>query len=452
MKKLNLLILLTFLLFSCEELPEMGIEGCIDNFACNYNPDAAVDDKSCIYPTSGFNCDNEKLGCIDTLGCNYDQTAEADTGSCIYPDPGLNCDGEKLGCTDPIACNYDENAEANDGSCVYPPPGQNCDGLLLGCTDPNYLEYYTQGYVADIDDGSCQTIAVFGCMDPVFCNFNPQANLDDGSCSGTPGCTDPNYCNYDVEADCDDGSCFGLFGCTDPLAQNYNSSASCDDGSCTYSSQSLLDGGLTPLQILGGSYGLVVDDLYGCTYQGGLIFYFDVSLNKGLVISIDSLGNHYTAPGSPVPSWVTYFGYPNTGTNNSFGTFVDVFQGKYNTNLMQLNTNVGSLTNPGIDGSGTLYYMFTSMVTTHNSGGYNDWFIPSINELINVYNNLVFTGKVYYGDFQHVSSSEFGGLQFYTLQMGPNNGSGHLPGQYYQKGNFGYSYIGPFKIFPVREF
>ena len=80
------------------------------------------------------------------LACNFDPEAEADDGSCIY------------GCSDENACNYDETSTC-DASCVFPPPGQDCDGLVLGCTDDNYLEYYTQGFVADLDDGSCQTIA-----------------------------------------------------------------------------------------------------------------------------------------------------------------------------------------------------------------------------------------------------------------------------------------------------
>ena len=32
-------------------------------------------------------------------------------------------------------------------------------------------------------------------MDQAFCNFNPDAEEDDGSCEGTPGCTDDHYVN-----------------------------------------------------------------------------------------------------------------------------------------------------------------------------------------------------------------------------------------------------------------
>lgn len=48
------------------------------------------------------------------------------------------------------------------------------------------------------------------------------------------GCTNPLSCNYDPDALVDDGSC-GYNGCTDLGACNYLSYASCDDGSCVYS-------------------------------------------------------------------------------------------------------------------------------------------------------------------------------------------------------------------------
>ena len=104
------------------------------------------------------------------------------------------------GCMDNLAYNYNSNANTDNGSCYYAP----------GCTDPQYLEYYTQGYVADYNNGDCQTEAVWGCTDSLAFNYDIAANLDNGGCIPV------------------------IYGCTDPLADNYDGGANVDDGSCEY--------------------------------------------------------------------------------------------------------------------------------------------------------------------------------------------------------------------------
>lgn len=47
--------------------------------------------------------------------------------------------------------------------------------LECGCTDANFLEY-SPG--AGCDDGSCATPIVFGCNNPLACNYDPEVNLN----------------------------------------------------------------------------------------------------------------------------------------------------------------------------------------------------------------------------------------------------------------------------------
>lgn len=65
------------------------------------------------------------------------------------------------------------------------------------------------------------------------------------------GCTDPEAENYDPNAEIDDSSCtYLLYGCTDPAAKNYDERVVFDDGTCEYWDSYCLcrcaDGEITP--------------------------------------------------------------------------------------------------------------------------------------------------------------------------------------------------------------
>lgn len=63
----------------------------------------------------------------------------------------------------------------------YPP--------VCGCTDANYLEYSSS--FACSNQSACHTLIVFGCTDPMACNYNPNANFSIPSLCCYPGaCND----------------------------------------------------------------------------------------------------------------------------------------------------------------------------------------------------------------------------------------------------------------------
>lgn len=289
------------------------VEGCMDPIAENYNPDATIDDGSCdyfvdlaidtlLYTLGG--CDTssiwwqpeiliDNLGdvevtefCVklqilgqtdDTLCFNNLSIQPGESTSIIFPPSFaegvvsihlLDVNGESPNswndfgqdndiennmavyifnmtcsdCMDQDAYNYNEWADQEQvpSNCVYggcidadainfDPDADVDDGTCIyeGCTDPDAVNFNP---LATIEDGSCE---YEGCTDPDAVNFDPIAIYDDGSCMYS-GCTDPVAANYDSNADIDDGSCIYM-GCTDPSAYNYDNTANVDDGSCLYS-------------------------------------------------------------------------------------------------------------------------------------------------------------------------------------------------------------------------
>ena len=72
--------------------------GCLDAEACNFDPEANVDDGACLYPVVGEDCDGNCLSDVDGDGF---------------------CDPEVVGCTDELACNFSALATEDDGTCEY---------------------------------------------------------------------------------------------------------------------------------------------------------------------------------------------------------------------------------------------------------------------------------------------------------------------------------------------
>ena len=140
----------------------------------------------------------------------------------------------------------------------------------------------------------CQTEGtVCGCMDEEAENYNPEANMDDGSCYYKEGCTDEEASNYDETAYTDDGSCTYNYYCRDQDANNYSAQQpGRDDNSlCTYNyycrDSSATNADLTSPGRTDNS--LCNYDLYGCMDRGAKNF--DASAN------VDDGSCYYTCEG-----------------------------------------------------------------------------------------------------------------------------------------------------------
>jgi uncharacterized delta-60 repeat protein len=141
---------------------------------------------------------------------------------------------------------------------------------VLGCTDPLSCNY---NCLATINDGSClypntacddgnpltindstnancicagQIVTTIpGCMNPAACNYNPLATVDNGSCilPGSP-CDDnnANTINDMIDANCNCTGTAIIPGCMNPAACNYNPLANVEDNSCLFPGSPCNDG------------------------------------------------------------------------------------------------------------------------------------------------------------------------------------------------------------------
>ena len=222
------------------------IEGCTDVIACNYDEFNNLDDGSCNYPLTNFDCDGNCLsdinndgvcdlfGCMNIDACNYNIMANIDDDTCQFPLFNFDCDGNCLvnidcagecgglsildecgicngdnttclGCTDMLACNYDNNAILEDNSCDYPLTNFDCDGncvVNIDCTGEC-------GGLSTLDEcGECNGN---GPEDFFDCDGNCLLDMDlDGVCDQIDNCIEdynPSQIDNDNDGYGDECSC-----------------------------------------------------------------------------------------------------------------------------------------------------------------------------------------------------------------------------------------------------
>lgn len=305
----------------------VDIEGCMEDWAENFNPAANISDDSCVLTgcmdsdannyveLANVASDCEYLGCTNSNACNYDAQANNDDDSCFFNEVGYDCDGvclvdtdgdgvcdgfEVLGCMDNTACNYNELA-TDAGFCTYPSEDWlNCDEQCNNDVD---------------NDGVCDEFEVDGCIDPTAFNYNDNATNDDGSCIAVAlGCTNVTATNYDSTANTDNGSCL-IEGCTDASAFNFNSDANINDGSCEDVVEGCTDGAAANYNESANiDDGSCEDVAFGCTDSNALNYDSSANTNDNSCEYLSFSGNW--------PSSAD--GITNTGNNSTIGVSADL--------------------------------------------------------------------------------------------------------------------------------
>jgi hypothetical protein len=254
--------------------------GCTDPNYVEYNPEANVDNETCV--------NLHKLGCIDTSAFNFDTLATIEEiiptcdytliieddagdgwGGCYlgiaqedsvigeyYMEPGffskeytIQLDTDK-----PVSVYYFEISfgqqpieELQFSSMQNSFRLINSDGVLLtqggvhpfanngaGALQPHKGPFWNK-YTATPYCGNYCIPKVYGCTDSLAYNFDSLANTNVGCIEAIIGCTNELAFNYDSLANVDDGQCTAIvYGCMENDAWNYNYLANIEDSSCLY--------------------------------------------------------------------------------------------------------------------------------------------------------------------------------------------------------------------------
>jgi hypothetical protein len=297
-----------------------GYNGLVGTWDLNYS----IDEAACLVT----------LGCTDPLACNFDVAADTDDGSCCL---GTCADLVVNGGGFPTEVSFD--VFDGGGTLVY--SGTGVDGTVVlclpgdGCYQVDMLDSFGDGWnsasveifvggvsqgsvnlddapIGDgfsigtdyIDVGATGSCPVFGCTDPLACNYDVTATDDNGSCIAGPCINDLPGLAYALSMDAL-GTCNGLVGedmdaatVVAPVA-TYNS----DDNDLWYSFVPMTSG--VRLEVNTVDFDAVVE-----IYDAGLTLVDledAVFINGGEVLNIGSLtaGDTYTVRVSP---WIATAG------------------------------------------------------------------------------------------------------------------------------------------------
>ena len=263
------------------------VPGCTNASALNFDENATIDNGSCEFPcedvvlTITTDCWPQEVGwaIVDDSG---EEFAGVTAGTYDEDDDGAEYVWE--GCV-PHGCHVLTLTDTyGDGMFGSQWPGCDLDGnyilataagdVIVAMGDPDFGD--------GIDHAFCVPV-VPGCVQETACNYNAEANADDGSCFSTgDACDDENEDTVldAIGADCLCAGVPAVEGCTDEAACNFLSDSNVDDGSCFYVGTGIISGPQNPTAGTTATYSYdgLASNSYEWTVSNGTIIGESVGL------------------------------------------------------------------------------------------------------------------------------------------------------------------------------
>ena len=222
---MRLLFTFLFALLSIGCVLGQDISGCTEPCATNYNPDATVDDGSCILPEEPTNLECWEAATYNPTTCQWEityvpieapamecwETFVFDTATCEFTIIGEMPEQPAVECW--------ETATYNPTTCQWEITYAYIEAPATECWqtsvfDSTTCEFTITGEMPEIDDNCDLTDDSF---DEATCTAVHIPNCPDGTgfdaancdcvVGATGGCTDPCAVNYNPDADVDNGMC-----------------------------------------------------------------------------------------------------------------------------------------------------------------------------------------------------------------------------------------------------
>ena len=413
----------------CQSIQFPTIEGCTDCEAVNFSELATTDDGSCSYDSDGDGIPDseEVVGCQDLTACDYDINA-TDSGDCTYALEGYDCEGNFV-CYYPedlsflhwledyypsvlsgSNCIDLESASSYSGPIIVGPDStiQNIDGIQY-FNNTSYLEINGLSQLIEIPDISglinLDTLAIGN--NYVLTSLSDLSNLTNLSTIGIgynysleslPDLSELSHLTFlDINDNYSLTTLPDLSGLTslDTLLIYNNNSLGC---ALAYPEHLTIQIEWPPVCEQELTY--QVGDLA----EGGIVFYVDETGEHGLVSALEDLteGTTINSEGNPGYQWGCFA----TGISGADGQAIGT--GYQNT----LDIASGCSETP----------IAASQALAYESEGYSDWYLPSLDELNEMYNAIGTGGSEgNIGGFisnWHWSSSESNNYGAYDVNFG----------------------------------